>query len=88
MVEVTKDTVSLHVSLQKQMLARNILCSLLLKLNFMDAELYDLPFWVMQPFQDMGPLGLEGAERGCEGCLWGGYFSSKKYQNRQVPSSV
>lgn len=30
----------------------------------MDAELYDLPFWVMQPFQDMGPLGLEEAERG------------------------
>lgn len=26
-IEVTKDNISLHASLQKQMLARNILCS-------------------------------------------------------------
>lgn len=65
-IEVTKDNISLHASLQKQMLARNILCSLILKLNVMDVKLYDLPLSMIQPFQDTGSLELEETERGRE----------------------
>lgn len=49
---------------KKQMLARNILCSLILKLNVMDVKLYDLPLLMIQPFQDTGSLELEETERG------------------------
>lgn len=66
--EVTKDNTSLHASLQKQMLARNILCFLILKLNVMDVKLYDLPLPMIRPFQDTDSLELEEAERGCRRC--------------------
>lgn len=58
-IEVTKHNVSLHASLQKQMLPRNILCSLVLKLNVMDIKLYDLPVSMVQLFQGAGSLELK-----------------------------
>ena len=61
-IEVTKDNISLHASLQKQMLARNILCSLILKLDVIDAKLYDFCLSMIQPFQDAGSLELEETE--------------------------
>lgn len=46
------------------MLPRNILCSLVLKLNVMDIKLYNLSLSVMKLFQDTGSLELEETERG------------------------
>lgn len=62
-IEVTKHNVSLHASLQKQMLPRNILCSLVLKLNVMDIKLYDLPVSMVQLFQGAGSLELKRQRR-------------------------
>jgi len=62
-IEVTKDYTSLHASLKKQMMARNILCSLILKWDVMDVKLYDLHLLMIQPFQDTASLGLEETER-------------------------
>lgn len=62
-IEVTKHNVNLHASLQKQMLPRNFLCSLVLKLNVMDIKLYNLPLSVVKLFQDTGSLELEETER-------------------------
>ena len=61
-IEVTKDNISLHASLQKQMLAGNTLCSLILKLNVMDVKLYDLALSMIQPFQDTASLELVETE--------------------------
>lgn len=69
-MEVTKDNIGSHASLKKQMLARNILCSLILKLNVMDVKLYDLPLSMIQPFQDSGSLELEETEWGGECCCF------------------
>lgn len=63
-MEVTKHNVSLHASLQKQMLHRNILCSLVLKWNVMDIKLYNFPLSMVQLFQDVGSIELEETERG------------------------
>lgn len=45
------------------MLPRNILCSLVLKLNVTDIKMYSLSLSVVKLFQDAGSLELEETER-------------------------
>lgn len=45
------------------MLPRNILCSLVLKLNVMDIKMYSLSLSVVKLFQDAGSLEMEETER-------------------------